>query len=148
MSLITAHFHDVELCVSRDNPTLVTPLDELEARIVANATRLIVAYLEPVRELAGILDVLSFYRSLELNGATPGAVPDSDHLEGLACDFKPREVSGATVLELSRALADGGLAAWDKLNLYTASDTLHVANRAPELGAPRRRIFVDWQEVE
>jgi hypothetical protein len=107
-----------------------------------------VGYLEPVRELAGPLDVLSFYRSLELNGATPGAVPDSDHLEGLACDFRARLIAGGQILDISRALAEGGLAAWDKLNLYTASDTLHVANRRPELGEPRRRIFVDWQEVD
>jgi hypothetical protein len=145
MAKISTNFYDWELVVSAEHPHLITPVEDLDFETVANAMRLVLDVMQPARDVAGRLDVLSFCRSLQLNDAV-GGVADSDHLDGLACDFRPALLTAVEFFEMAR---DGLLeCAWDKLNLYTETDTLHVSIRRLEDGPPRGRLFIDWQEVE
>lgn len=144
---ISEHFRRYELVVSDEHPELAYTFLTLPRSLLVNSMRVTLLSMQPFRNVAGRIDVLSFCRGEELNAAV-GGVDDSDHLEGLACDFKPREISAPKFLELAR---DGALeragATWDKLNLYVGPGTFHVSQRLVEAGPPRMLIFVDWQTV-
>ena len=147
MSWPSRNFRPHELVRSRDHPDLELKAYRLRPAMMVCAMRVVLLTMQPYRDCVGRIDVLSFCRGRALNVAV-GGVDDSDHLEGLACDFKPAEISAADFLELAKSReleADG--ATWDKLNLYSSSKTFHVAHRLVEAGAPRMRIYVDWELV-
>ena len=144
-ALVAPSFDEGELVASRDHAELAYTFADIGARRSSNATRLLCGFMQPARDFAGRIDVLSFVRSPALNTAIPGAKPDSDHLDGNACDFRTAEAEPAAFLEAARRDEIPG-AEWDKLNLYTESATFHVANRPLEEGPGRRRVFIDWQE--
>lgn len=137
-----------EMVDSRDHPELALAFEEVEAGHLLNAMRVLLLFLQPARTLAGAIGVLSFIRGQDLNDVLPGAVPDSDHLVGLAADFKPLAMSAEQFWQLAkRGYLQGAGASWDKLNLYSASGTFHVSQRPVEDGPPRHRLYVDWQRV-
>lgn len=148
MSWPSPNFRPHELVRSRDHPELELKIFRLRPAMMVCAMRVVLLAMQPFRDRVGRIDVLSFCRGPALNAALPNSVPDSDHLEGLACDFKPAEISAADFLELAKSgeLEAAG-ATWDKLNLYSSSGTFHVAHRLVEAGAPRMRVYVDWELV-
>ncbi len=135
-----------DLVRSRDFPAFELDLVEVEPAVVVNAMRVLLLSVQPFRDLAGRIAVLSFIRGDDLNDMV-GGIPDSDHLVGLACDFKSLDMTPDAFFEACRQ-GDVPGATWDKLNLYTAGGTLHVAHRPLEDGAPRGRCYVDWQRVD
>lgn len=147
MSWPSANFRPHELVRSRDYPGLELKTYRLRPAMMACAMRVVLLTMQPFRDRVGRIDVLNFCRGLALNNAVDG-VPGSDHLKGLACDFKPAEISAAAFLELAKSgeLEAAG-ATWDKLNLYSEPGTFHVGHRLVEAGPPRGLIYVDWQPV-
>lgn len=145
------NFTRTEMVASRDHPELALAFEEVEAGHLLNAMRVVLLYMQPARNLAGPIGVLSFIRGTDLNDVLVdlgAAVPDSDHLVGLACDFKPLRMSSEEFwrLAISGALQAAGCT-WDKLNLYTGAGTFHVALRPVQDGPQRMRLYVDWQRV-
>lgn len=142
---ISRNFSEWELRISRDHPELSTPFDELEPAVLAHAVITVHIMMQPIRDVAGWLDVLSFIRSLELNDAIPGKA-GSDHLRGLCVDFRPRAV---TCEELWHMALNGELcgAQFDKLNFYPARRSFHGAIRPLEDGLQRGRLYLDWERV-
>lgn len=147
MSWPSPNFRPHELVRSRDHPDLELKAYRLRPAMMVSAMRVVLLTMQPFRDRVGRIGVLSFCRGPALNAAV-GGVDDSDHLEGLACDFKPAKISAAAFLELAKSgeLEAAG-ATWDKLNLYSSSETWHVAHRLVEAGAPRMLVFVDWELV-
>lgn len=146
--LLTPNYHDWELSVSSDHPDLVTPFDQLEPLLVANAMRVLLEFAQPSRDLAGRHEVLSFIRSPALNEALPGASPTSSHMLGLALDFRPPDPRLYLELAKGGMLEEAGCR-WDKLNMYTKFDpfSFHVALRPAEAGAGRMLLYVDWERI-
>ena len=143
------NFRPHELVASRDHPELEFKFYRLRPAMLVSAMRVVLLTMQPFRDLVGQIDVLSFCRSRELSLAIPGAKIGGDHEDGLACDFKPTEISAEEFLELATSgQLEAAGATWDKLNLYTSSGTWHVAHRLVEAGPPRMRIYVDWQLVD
>lgn len=107
--------------------------------------RVMLLSLQPFRDFAGRIGVLSFIRGDELNKAV-GGIEGSDHLFGLAADFKTLDMPAH---EFFSAIQRGHVprATWDQLNIYTAPGTFHVAHRPLEDGGPRRRIYSNWERV-
>lgn len=147
MSWPSPNFRPHELVRSRDHPDLELKAYRLRPAMMVCAMRVVLLTMQPYRDTVGRIDVLSFCRGSALNAAV-GGVEDSDHLEGLACDFKLAKISAEAFIELAidGTLERGG-ATWDKLNLYSSPGTFHVAHRLIEAGAPRMRIYVDWQPI-
>ncbi len=142
---IAPHFVARELVASRDHPELALALEEVEPWILINALRVVWCSLVPFRSVAGRIGVLSFIRGVDLNELV-GGVDDSAHLIGLAADFKPLDVTAAEFFgTVKRGHAAG--ATFDKLNFYSDRDTFHVAHRPVDAGAPRQRIYQDWQRI-
>lgn len=135
-----------DLTRSRDFPELELELAELDPEQIINAMRVLLLAVQPFRDFAGRVAVLSFVRSRELSGAIPGAKIGGDHEAGLAIDFRLLDLDVDLFLEAAKAGEIPG-ATWDKLNLYSSSGTWHVAQRLLETGPPRGRIYVDWKLV-
>jgi hypothetical protein len=142
---ISRNFSEWELTISRQHPELSIPFDELEPRVLAHSIITVHTMMQPIRDVAGWLDVLSFIRSLELNDAVGGKV-DSDHLRGLCVDFRPRAMS-CEDLWLMAQNGELAHADFDKLNYYPARRSFHGAIRPLEDGLPRRRLYLDWQRI-
>ncbi len=138
----TAH----DLVRSRDFPDLELSVAGLTPNLWMNATRVLHLSVQPFRDFAGAIGVLSFIRSRALSMAIPGAKIGGDHEDGMACDFKLLVMAAERFLEAVRR-GHVPRATWDKLNLYTSSRTFHVAHRALELGPPRGRIYQDWERI-
>lgn len=142
-------FTSHEMSRSTGHPDLATAWAEIESDAVANLTRVVVEFLQPVREFAGRIRVLSGFRSPELNEAVEGAMR-SRHLRGLAADFLPVDLEP---LALWRALVQGDVlgARWDRLTIYTTLDpmTFHVDLREWEQGEQRGRLYrgAPWQRL-
>ncbi len=145
---LTPNFREHEVVNSDDHPELTVPFEVLPARVAANAQRILDGFMQPVRDhTGGPIGVESFYRGPELNDATPGSKPDSDHLDANAVDWRPLgAIQPADLLEDIKA-GRVRRATWDKLNYYTATRTFHVSQRPLEEGQGRKRIYVDWQRV-
>ena len=122
MSSVSADFTERELVASRDHPELELVLEELEPRILLNASRIVWTFMQHARDHAGRLAVLSFIRSRALSEATPGAKIGGSHEDGLAVDFQPLDMTPEAFFE---AIRRGHVprASWDKLNLYTGPGT-------------------------
>jgi hypothetical protein len=131
---------------SREHPDLELELDDVVPAWWINAMRVMLLSLQPYRDFAGRLGVLSFIRSRTLSEAIPGAKIGGDHETGLAADFKTLDMAAADFFEAVER-GDVPRATWDKLNIYTRPATFHVAHRPLELGAPRRRIYRDWERI-
>lgn len=131
---------------SREHPELALVLEEVDRWILVNAMRVLLCSLQPFRNVAGRIAVLSFIRGEDLNDLLPGAVPDSDHLVGLAADFKTLDMGADAFFEMVRRGHAAG-ATWDKLNIYTNAGTFHVSHRPVDAGAPRQRIYADWNRI-
>lgn len=142
---IAPHFVGRELVISRQHPELELVLEEVEPWILINALRVLWCSLVPFRSVAGRIAVLSFIRPEDLN-AMVGGVDDSDHLVGLAADFRPLDIAPHEFFELVKRGHCAG-ATFDKLNLYGDAGTFHVAHRPVDAGPPRGLIFRDWQRI-
>lgn len=148
---LAPNFTTHEMVGSSRHPELETPWASLEATPASNLTRLVLGFLQPVRDSWGRVEILSGYRGLDLNRAV-GGVDNSRHLLGLAADWIPRD-QGATAAEVYRwcALKAEALE-FDRLCIYTGLDpmTLHVDLRLWEEGPPRRRFYRDspWRRVD
>lgn len=140
------NFDPHDLVNSDSHPELELALDELAPALWIAAMRVLLLSVQPFRDFAGRLAVLSFIRSRALSEAIPGAKIGGDHEHGLACDFKLLDMSAEAFFEAVRR-GHVPRATWDKLNLYSGPRTFHVAQRPLEVGAPRRRLYVDWQRV-
>ena len=142
---ISRNFSEWELRISRDHPGFSTPFDELEPAVLAHAVIAVHIMVQPIRDVAGWLDVLSFIRSAALNTLV-GGKPDSDHIRGLCVDFRPRAV---TCEELWHMALNGEFseARFDKLNFYLSRRSFHAAIRPLEDGPQRMRLFEDWARV-
>lgn len=84
----STNFDSTELCVSKDRPDLakkIVPTSEnyLSAKLLA------ILILQPIRDKYGIINILSWLRSPELNNAIGGCAT-SDHLLGCAADISPK----------------------------------------------------------
>lgn len=143
---ITANFSEWELRVSRNHPELVPALDEIPGAVLAHAVIGAHIMMQPLRDVAGWIDVLSWIRLEELNAATPGAKPDSDHRRGLCVDFRPRLITPAEFWRLAVA-GELGEARFDKLNFYPERRSFHGAIRPLEDGEQRMLLYLDWRRV-
>ncbi len=146
MSQPAPNFVQGDFVRSREHPDLELALEELEPAWLINGMRVMLLSVQPFRDFAGAIGVLSFIRSRALSQAIPGAKIGGDHEDGLACDFRTLEMPADEFFE---AICRGHVprATWDKLNIYTGPRTFHVAHRPLELGAPRRRIYRDWERI-
>lgn len=146
MSRPSENFVNEDFVRSRHHPELALVLEEVDRWILINAMRVLLCSLQPFRNVAGRIAVLSFIRGADLNDllvTTHGAKPDSDHLVGLAADFKPLDMGADAFFEMVRRGHAAG-ATWDKLNLYTDAGTFHVSHRLVDAGPPRQRVYLDW----
>lgn len=148
---LAPNFTSHELCRSKRFPARSSKFEQLSPILAANLTRLVVEFLQPVRDRFGKTEILSGYRNLLLNNAVGGAAK-SRHMRGLAADWIPRQ---ADVLEVWRWLVltrHRSQVNFDRLTLYTTLDpmTLHVDLREWEQGPQRLRLFrgSPWQELE
>src|SRR6266540_5262795 len=91
-TLVSPHFSFGELTVTEHRDVLAEQADP-PAQVRANLRRLAVDLLEPVREIVGRLHVNSGYRSPALNAAIPGSSRTSRHMDGLAADVFPLDMS-------------------------------------------------------
>jgi hypothetical protein len=87
---ITEHFSWAETAVSAGHPELVKPVPE---NLKANVIKLATTVLEPIRQVWHEMQVLSWYRSEELNKAIGGS-PTSQHRFAEAADITTRNVRG------------------------------------------------------
>lgn len=82
------------------------------------------AWLEAARAILGApLTVTSGYRSPEHNASLPGASSTSDHMTGLAADWKPR---GLSLYSTYHKLKAGPLPPFDQLIFYPVTGHIHV----------------------
>lgn len=140
------NFLPFEFVRSTDFPQLALELEQLTPAQWIHIGRLLHTTMQPFRDFAGRLGVLSWVRSRELSEAIPGAKIGGDHEDGLAVDFRTLDMDAEQFLEAVRR-GHVPRATFDKLNLYSGPGTFHAAHRPLELGPPRRRLYVDWQRV-
>lgn len=97
--------------LTRSQRALVMKLDNTPPpHAVANLERLCVELAEPVRAQFGPLYVSSGYRSLALNGQTPGASTTSAHPDGRAMDATPaREHTPGDLIAMVQWVAESDL---------------------------------------
>ena len=143
MPKLSTNFTAAEMVRSTSFPSLAVPWDRMEPTPAANIERVVVEFLQPVRDWAGPIRVTSGFRSQAINDALPGSSQRSRHLRGLACDFLPDDVSTEA---LWRALVNGTVlaASWDRLAVYVSRDpmNLHVDLREWEQGEQRGLLFI------
>ena len=148
---LSPNFTSFEMARSKRFPHLQTPFERLQPIIAANLTRLVVEFLQPLRDRFGKIEVLSGYRNRALNTAVGGAV-QSRHMRGLAYDFIPREANQLAVWQWIVSIRMARLVSFDRLAIYTTVSpvTFHVDLREWEHGLQRRRFFrgSPWQELE
>ena len=145
--LVTRNFSLEEALRSRDHPGLTVQVADLDIVLIFNIARMSHA-MERAREIVGLIDVLSWIRSLPLNQAVGGS-PESRHVLGLAVDFRPRHL---TAREAFRSLSDApGRPIFDRLTLYP-SGRLHGDLAPLEDGPPRGLKYVSestgWRRLQ
>ena len=148
---LSPNFTSYEMCRSKRFPSFQSQFEQLQPIIAANLTRLVIEFLQPVRDRFGRIEILSGHRNRSLNTAVGGSVR-SRHMRGLAVDWIPRQ---APVLEVWRWLVltrHRSEVSFDRLTLYTTLDpmTLHADLREWEQGPQRLRLFrgSPWEELE
>ncbi len=150
MPKLSPSFSAFEVTRSIEHPELALAWELLAAQHAANLQRLVDCFLQPVRDVAGRIRVLSGYRPDALNDILPSASKRSRHRTGLAVDFIPDHFDQFALFKL---LAQGQIegAGWDRLTLYTSRGipNFHVDLRPWEQGPQRGRLYTaqPWQEV-
>lgn len=136
MTYLSPHFRLGEAVVSRTaaargHTIIPTPTQ------LANAKKLAVDVLEPIRAIWGApVTITSWIRDELVNGWIGGA-DDSDHMKGLAADFEIASVPSETVYHAIRAqLATLPI---DQLIYYRQRGHVHVSTRPN----PRRQAWID-----
>lgn len=81
---LTKNFNIFELKTSKEFPDVARNM-QLSSKIIENAIFLLDCCWQKVRDEFGPIDVLSFYRDIELNTLVGGS-RNSDHLKGTAMD--------------------------------------------------------------
>ncbi len=116
-TLLATHFSSAELGADLPGAT---------AAIVANL-RKVAAWLESARGILMVpLLVTSGFRTVEHN-AEVGGSDTSDHVNGLAADFKASGLTPFQIYQrLSAARDTGALPPFDQIIYYAADDHIHV----------------------